>query len=856
MSEKRTNLLATTALAAALSVPGAAYATGNELPPLDGGSSSITSEMILPQNSEERQTNTTLINNNHISNFNIENEYSNIISLRDSLSRALKSASGRVEECKNNINPDTLIDYKKSIKKIKDKIEEINYNIGGIDSSIEDNDLEITKETQESIKLVTIAETSDKSLDEYKKEHNLIKSISNINQNKNGNYDALEISNAILREKNEHNENAWNNVNGQQKKINGLLNEIINLQKRRNTYIETRKNLINEKKSLIDRESDFISKKTELTLLQNEEKTLQKKFDNISRKLSIIKGYKTAHERKKNRLEETTESSVGNLTSDGTYQGVFYSNNFNVDTNTTIEDNIAIAYLDNFINEGIHRVNEPVHVSGDYTNHNTLDLNNELNVDGAFESKENSSINVSAGTIKANNFKIGENTKVNLHGDLDELTPVFKGGVDSISGSIIQINTDNTTHNSLFDFNWKSQDDTYGVERSVSDKKTAAFGAKNGLSPKSTGDFVAGLTLSEKAGDRALNQAYRNVLHSGNADDIKLAAEQSTTSGGDGAAQAITGTSRAAAGAISVRLAAAREGTQTAGLQQSGTAAGDSTRRNGAWMKATGGIATQNVRNGVAGNRANTYGTTIGLDNKVTEKLRLGGALSYAQSNVKGKDSGQTKTDINSYQVALYGSYEPGRYFVEGQLAWAHNAIKTSRQITFGGLNRTANGEYNAQQYSANAAVGMPLHKGAITLTPKAGMFYSYSSPSRYTETGADGANLTVNPPSTQILEGSLGGVVAYDRTTRSGAQLRPELRAAALYEFLGDDGTATAKYSGAGPTLQTPGLKPSKFGGTVGAGMGYTTSDGIWEIRADYDAELRAGYVSHNGMLTGRINF
>lgn len=529
---------------------------------------------------------------------------------------------------------------------------------------------------------------------------------------------------------------------------------------------------------------------------------------------------------------------------------------------TVFEDNIAVTYSDNVTNEDTHDINAAMKAEGNYTNDagSTLNLNHQLKVAGIFKSENGSQINLSAENpnawIKAKSFNFVNPIAVNVSGVVDRNINFLRGSVTKDAPQKIELNVENNAYNNLLDFNISINDIGADITSSSNSAKTADLVSRSGASAAVAKAFASGLAVAEKTGDSDLRKAYETVVLSGNAADIKLAAEQSNSSSSVAATQAITGASRAAAGAVSTRLAASREGTQTAGLQQSGVAAGDDTRRNGAWMKATGGIATQKARNGVAGGRTNTYGATIGLDNKVTETLRLGGALSYAQSDVKGKDSGQSKTDINSYQVALYGAYEPGRYFVEGQLAWAYNTIKTSRRITFGGLNRTASGEYDAHQYSASTAVGMPLHKGAVTLTPKAGMFYSYNSPSSYTETGAEGSNLTINPPSTQILEGSLGGVVAYDHTMRSGAELRPELRAAALYEFLGDDATATAKYAGAGATIQTPGLKPSKLGGTVGAGMGYTTSDGVWEVRADYDAELRAGYVSHNGMLTGRINF
>jgi outer membrane autotransporter protein len=143
----------------------------------------------------------------------------------------------------------------------------------------------------------------------------------------------------------------------------------------------------------------------------------------------------------------------------------------------------------------------------------------------------------------------------------------------------------------------------------------------------------------------------------------------------------------------------------------------------------------------------------------------------------------------------------------------------------------------------------------AFTITPKAGLFYAYTSSDSYTETGAGGMNLVVNPDDTSMLEGSIGVNVAYDHKV-SGGMLRPEVRAAVLYEFLDDNASATSRFTGAGATFNTEGLDTAQLGGTLGFGVGYTTADGMWEIRGDYDAELRQDFVGHSGMLTGRVNF
>jgi outer membrane autotransporter protein len=383
-------------------------------------------------------------------------------------------------------------------------------------------------------------------------------------------------------------------------------------------------------------------------------------------------------------------------------------------------------------------------------------------------------------------------------------------------------------------------------------KSATTVASTLGTTTDAANALAAGVAAT--ASDTTLTTAYNTAVQAGGA-EAKKAAEQSQPNITAAAAQAITAASRSSADAVSARLASARTGTQVAGLQQTGVAAGDGSRRNGGWGKVFGNVANQDDRDGVAGYDSHTYGLAVGMDNKVTDTVRVGAALSYARSNVDGNDAGNSDTDIDSYQVAVYGSYEPGAYYVEGQLAYAFNSVDTSRDITFGGLDRTAKGSYDANQYSATLGAGVPMKHDAFTITPKAGLFYAYTNSDSYTETGAGGMNLVVNPDDTSMLEGSLGVNVAYDHKVEGGL-LRPEVRAAVLYEFLDDNASATSRFTGAGATFNTEGLDTAQLGGTLGFGVGYTTADGMWEIRGDYDAELRQDFVGHTGMLTGRINF
>ena len=356
--------------------------------------------------------------------------------------------------------------------------------------------------------------------------------------------------------------------------------------------------------------------------------------------------------------------------------------------------------------------------------------------------------------------------------------------------------------------------------------------------------------------DARLAKLVNDIVASGDTKRQVALAEQSNSVAPSTSTQAAVAAGRASTGAVSTRLASLRQGgVQLADLEgNSGVSSGDEIRRNGMWLKGSGSLADQGRRSGLAGYNSHTRGMTLGVDNLAADDLRIGFALSTAQSKVKSKGADKTKTDVMSYQFATYGSYEPGPYFVEGQVAYALNNTDTKRTVVGGD---TATGDFKARQYTASLGAGVPFgFADGITLTPKAGLFYSRTKSNAYTETGPSSQNLTVTPEATQILEANLGATLAYEHVNLDGSMFRPELRAAALYEFLGEKGTATAKYSGAGATVKTPGAEPAKFGGTAGLGIAYTTADGQWEVRADYDAEIRQDYISHNGMLTGRLNF
>lgn len=390
------------------------------------------------------------------------------------------------------------------------------------------------------------------------------------------------------------------------------------------------------------------------------------------------------------------------------------------------------------------------------------------------------------------------------------------------------------------------------VQSTAVQKTDAVIAAQYNTTAEEAGALVAGVIAT--TGNATYEGAYNTAILAGGT-EAKKAAEQSTTKGTSFASQAMASQARGAAGVVSDRMGAVRTGVQVAGLSGTGVASGEASKLNGAWLKGFGGKFDQDNKDGFAGYDGSTYGLAFGVDREIAQNIRLGLAGSYARSDVDGNGLGNSQTDINAYQVALYSMYDAGKYFVEGQLAYAYNNVDTERTINFGGLDRKAKGDYDANQITATVGVGMPLKAGAFTIVPKMGLFYSHTSADSYTETGAGGLNLTVDPGNHNVLEASLGTSVSMEHKTRDGV-FTPELRATVMYEMLDDDAATSSKFSGAATSFNTKGLDPEQFGGAIGLGLGYTEDGSMWDVRVDYDAELRDGYVGHSGMLTGRIHF
>ena len=404
----------------------------------------------------------------------------------------------------------------------------------------------------------------------------------------------------------------------------------------------------------------------------------------------------------------------------------------------------------------------------------------------------------------------------------------------------------------------------------------ATAGDINGIGITTDRDLILVATVREAstvAGVDTQNAPSLNALNGytgTNADLVALGtAVQNLTNGAEinrvGAQLQTTSTAAAAVASSNtvVTQVLGTVGTRTGEIRTaslsgiSGVAAGETFSGLEVWMKGYGTAGTQNRRNNVDGFDLGAWGLALGADTQVASNVRMGLAYAYTDSQVKNRDlTSGNRTDVASHTGTLYGTYIGAPWYVDGMVSYTRHNYKSHRVVTVGGLNLTPKGSYNGNQWTARAEVGHPLAVSSdSTVTPFVRTVYTHLNTSSYAETGGAGANLTVNSRNMNTWQLGIGGRFNADLDAGNGGRLLPELRAYYGYDAVSSRAQSTQAFTAGGAGWTSNGPRPARHNVNLGASLGYATGGGV-TVSADYDADLRSGYVGHTGALNLRIAF
>jgi len=291
---------------------------------------------------------------------------------------------------------------------------------------------------------------------------------------------------------------------------------------------------------------------------------------------------------------------------------------------------------------------------------------------------------------------------------------------------------------------------------------------------------------------------------------------------------------------------------------ETGVASGEGPPQWGVWGQAFGGHASQNERDDVDGYSANYAGLLLGVDRSINDHWRAGGVFSYSNTaiNNTGDTAGDT-TRVNGYGLIGYASYTGSPWYVNLSGAVVQQQYDTTRVVSMQGFSGTASGHFSGQQYVARAEAGYPLALRGATLTPLASLTYSYLNQGGYTESGGNGAALSVGSSHASSVKSSLGARLEKGFTTRYG-EIVPQLQAQWIHEYNHTRQVTGASFA-ADPTGQTAFT-------TVGAAPVADLADialGVTLLRANnlslsvrYELQAAPGFVSQTGTVRLRQLF
>ncbi len=292
----------------------------------------------------------------------------------------------------------------------------------------------------------------------------------------------------------------------------------------------------------------------------------------------------------------------------------------------------------------------------------------------------------------------------------------------------------------------------------------------------------------------------------------------------------------------------------------SGAIAGDPLSVNGFWLQAYDNETDQDVRDGVDGFDADTYGLALGIDAPWGENMIIGMALSYADTEVEMKQASNNGLDISSIRLSAYGSYNADNYYVDAQIAYSANNYESVRVIDpviSGGTPLVATGDHDGDQFSLRVRNGYPMvFDNGFFVTPMLEMNYNHLSEDDYREKNAGNAGLNMSTDDLEVLVLGLGVKIAYPWTTESEVTWIPEFSVDYMYDTIGDEVEVVSDFVGVtGAAFITEGANAEQEAVKVGLKV-RAFSQGNFSFAGGYDYITKQDYESHSISATVRYDF
>ena len=262
------------------------------------------------------------------------------------------------------------------------------------------------------------------------------------------------------------------------------------------------------------------------------------------------------------------------------------------------------------------------------------------------------------------------------------------------------------------------------------------------------------------------------------------------------------------------------------------------------------GIGAHGVANGNGNASGFDYsigGTAFGDEHQLNEYLSVGWAMGYSDTHLNDLTA-SSRIHTDGYSVAAYARHVYECYYTLGSVAFTRDQIDSERHLLFGTINRTAQANFAAYEYSAYIEEGMLMIAGCgWKMQPYTALQYINVQRDRFVESGANSLNLDVAKSQTDSLRG-ITGVRFAGEWCCCEQTFVPNLHGSYVREFLKESRFISASLDGtAGSNFIIAGDSLGHDFGVVGGGLSWVCNEHC-QITTGYDYTKSRRSGSNNG--------
>ncbi|QNG26961.1 autotransporter outer membrane beta-barrel domain-containing protein [Synechococcus sp. HK01-R] len=191
----------------------------------------------------------------------------------------------------------------------------------------------------------------------------------------------------------------------------------------------------------------------------------------------------------------------------------------------------------------------------------------------------------------------------------------------------------------------------------------------------------------------------------------------------------------------------------------------------------------------------NVFSTIYGLQYAFSPEWSAGAAFGYGQARLYNYEYANTHINSDTYSGSIWGIYRPSPdWKFSGLLGYMNLQYDSNRTMAFGGLNRTAEANWDGNGYLASleaqynwALNGNNNDPDAIRLKPRTFLSYANHQQGSFSESGAKSLNLAVDSHTADSLLWGIGFTLETPIKLNSTNRLIPRLTVGYEYDFMGD---------------------------------------------------------------------